>query len=98
MGDSADAPPKSPQNTSASHPSPWTTDTSSFQTVETWFPLFFISRGRLIMIWVMSLGLRSSWFARGYISQCSYFDEADTHWASPNPNLPSILSVSKWSI
>ncbi len=31
------------------------------------------------MICVMSLGFLSSWFANGYISQCSYLDEADTH-------------------
>lgn len=43
------------------------------------------------------MGLRPTWSASGYISSCSYFEDALTHWTSPNPNLPWMPSVSKWS-
>ena len=96
-GDSADSPPKEPHRTTASQPSPRTTGTSSLHTVATEFSPFFLSRGMLIMIWVMSLGFLASCSTRGYISQWLYLDEAITHWASPNPNLPWAPLWSKWS-
>lgn len=98
LGETAVLPPNVPQTTFTEQPSPSTTGMSQRQTVFTEFSPFFISSGRLIMICVMSLGFLSSWFARGYISSCWYFDEAQTHWTSPNPNLPSMPSVSKWSM
>ncbi len=96
-GDSADSPPKDPHRTVASHPSPRTTGMSSLHIVVTAFSPFFLSRGMLIMIWVMSLGFLPSLFTSGYISQWLYLDDAMAHWASPNPNLPWVPLWSKWS-
>ena len=96
-GDVAETPPKLPQMTLAVHPSPDAFFTSEAHTVLTEFSPFFISLGRFSIICVMSLGFLFSWSARGYISQWLYLDEAQTHCTSPNPNLPSIPMLSKWS-
>ena len=71
---------------------------SSSHSIEKWASTSLSSAGRFSQIWNSSVGLSSSSWTRGNISEWTMPPPAVSHWTSPRPKRAVAPRESEWSM
>ena len=96
-GDAGVFPASVPAITVTSTPSASTRGMSSSHSIEKWASTSLSSAGRFSQIWNSSVGLSSSAWTSGNISEWTMPPPAVSHWTSPRPKRAVAPSESEWS-